>query len=114
MENQTFRPLPKQGHVLSLFPNINLLACTGLSSTATLVFMDLSHIRSLDGKIRQWRRQLVPKANNGAGNDNFNQNLRNVTALTCPPKNDVIVAALGGLPAELVPINTRFGQNTDI
>ena len=112
VENQTFRPLPKQGHVLSLFPNINLLACTGLSSTATLVFMDLSHRRSLDGKIRQWRRQLVPKANNGAGNDNSNQNLRNVTALTCHPNNDVMVAALGGLPGELVPINTRFGQST--
>ena len=59
----------------------------------------------MNGKIRQWRRQLLP--NNNRKPRSANQS--GVTALACHPHGDLIIAALGGGSGELIPINNRFG-----
>ena len=83
--------------------------------------MDVSDVVNKSGKIRQWRRQLVPNNNSSDGSGacgNSTSNIlrdktgrANVTALACHPHGDVIISALGGGTGELVPINGRFGLN---
>lgn len=104
--------MPTQGHVLSLYPTIDSLVCTGLSASATLVYMDVSEQINKDGKIRQWRRQLLPNKKNKRDGNHVIGSHSNVTALTCHPRGDLIISALGGGNGELIPINTRFGLST--
>ena len=99
------KQLPKQGHVLSFYPTMDSMVCTGLTASATMVYMDVSERSNMNGKIRQWRRQLLP--NNNRKPHGANQS--NVTALACHPHGDLIIAALGGGSGELIPINNRFG-----